>query len=108
MVDYMKNLRDELYYVMYKRDWTFTRMAVECGMCCENLRDIMAGKRQSMRVSTLMEICEGTGISLSKVFGLEEQQKEEINWRTAGHFYLTNGREKYYLTREDNVRYETA
>jgi len=77
MEDCLKALRERLYAVMGKNDWTLTRLSNECGVSYRELQQILYKQNKDVRLSTLVRISDGLGIPLISLVDMEEMRKEE-------------------------------
>lgn len=77
MENCLKTLRDRLYSVMGKKNWTLVQMATECGISYRELQQILYNQNKDIRLSTLIRISEGLGVPLISLVDVEEMRKEE-------------------------------
>ncbi len=77
MEDCLKALRERLYAVMRKNDWTLTRLSNECGVSYRELQQILYNQNKDIRLSTLIRISDGLGVPLISLVDMEEMRKEE-------------------------------
>lgn len=61
----MRTLREELYAIMGKNDWTLKRLSIECDISYRELQKILYNQAKDIRLSTLNKISEGTGKPIS-------------------------------------------
>lgn len=87
MEDCMKTIREKLYAVIRKNDWTLTRMSIECGISYRGLQQILYSQNKDVRLSTLIRISDGLGISLISLVD-EKGAKEEENAEFISRLYL--------------------
>jgi len=102
MVDYMKNLRSELYSVSHRRNLGATELATKCGMSYENLRKILNKERKDLLLSSFLEICENIGIPPSKI--LEPELDEQKNNAFIGSSVLVIGNMEYGIVPKRDAR----
>lgn len=77
MENCLNTLRDRLYSVMGKNNWSLTQMANECGISYRELQQILYKQNKDIRLSTLIRISDGLGIPLISLVDVEEMRKEE-------------------------------
>lgn len=69
MERYMKVLRNQILKEMNSKDWSITRLSVECGISARELSYILSGKKEGLRFSTLVKISDGIGKPVSFLIG---------------------------------------
>lgn len=79
---------------MEKTGQSATCFAELCGINRNELGFIINRRKKDVRLSVIWNICENSNINFSDVFEVECLQKNEIE-----DFILTNGREKYVLSK---------
>lgn len=88
----MNRLADLILMDMEKRQCSATYFADACGVSKNEIGNITRRKKKDMNISTLLKICENSGISVEDVFGIECSEEFVME-----NFVLTNGHEKYAL-----------
>ena len=64
----LKTLRDNLYAVMYQKDWSPMHLSIECGISYETLRRILALESKNIWLSTIISIAEGLEVPVYSLF----------------------------------------
>lgn len=72
-----------------QRNYTISQMSIICDISYENLHKILTGKRKDISVSTLLKICENSGISILDILEVatEKEKKIEISLKIDGRQY---------------------
>lgn len=94
MDEFMERLADLILLDMERRHCSATYFADVCGISKNEIVNITNRKKKDIYVSTLLKICEGSGISANDVLGLEESFNSE---KVAMEIVLEIGRNKYRL-----------
>lgn len=77
MEECMNVLREQLYIVMDKKDWSATRLSVECGISYSQISKILCGKKKSINLSTLVAIADGVKMPVASLISKEKSKEDE-------------------------------
>lgn len=75
--EYLEVLREQLYSVMRKNDWSVTKLSAECNVSYREMQNILYLKVKDIKVSTLVRIAEGTNKPISCLIYPEDMRKAE-------------------------------
>lgn len=88
----MNRLADLILLEIQRRDCSIECFADICGLSKNEVGNITTRKKKNIYVSTLLKICENSGIKISDIFEIECAKEFDIE-----NYILTNGKEKYTL-----------
>lgn len=91
---FMDNLRQEIRNELNKRNCSMSDFAFLCDISYECLCGIMHRRTLNPKISTIVNICENSGISYSKIFEIQNVELFEQVLRTC---YITNGDKEYKI-----------
>lgn len=74
----MDNLRSEIYRKIKEENLSQTQFSVICGVSYENLYRILSKKSNDISASTLLKICNNSGIKIEDVFGIDNFNEKKI------------------------------
>lgn len=70
---YLSNLRNNLFGVMGRKNWTATRLSIECGVPYRTLQSILTNEKRSHKLCTIVTIAENLNIPLAVLLGADEE-----------------------------------
>lgn len=91
---FMDNLIQEIRNEMNKRNCSMSDFSFLCKISYECLCDIIYKRTKNPKISTIINICENSGISYSKIFEIQNVELFEQVLRTC---YITNGDKEYKI-----------
>lgn len=92
MEEVLNRLADLILEEMEKRKCSATYFADFCGISRNELGKIVNRQKKDIRLSTVWNICENSGIRFSDIFEIECAAEFSIE-----NYILTNGKEKYAI-----------
>lgn len=75
--EYLEVLREQLYSIMRKNDWSTARLSKECNVSYHEIQNILYRKTKDIRLSTLVRISQGINKPVSCLIYLEASKKED-------------------------------
>lgn len=75
MEECLKNLRESLYVIMNKKNWSLLRLSIECEVSYRTMQAIMNDRDRGISLSTLIKISNGLNIPISSLIEDEEKRK---------------------------------
>lgn len=75
---YIKNLSDNLFYIMCQKGFTIKEMSIECDISTRKICEIIYGEDKGIRLSTLENISDRVGIPISALIERDLKQEKEF------------------------------
>lgn len=75
---YIKNLSENLFYIMRQKNFTIKQMSIECDVSLRKMCEIIYREDKGLRLSTLESISDRIGIPISALIEKDLKQEKEF------------------------------